>query len=71
MTSVLGHLTGLDFDPKYKNWRSCPPSQLFEAVTVESVPGVRRFARRSVWGLIYELGQNGSCSKYQYPSSLC
>ncbi|ETI22040.1 hypothetical protein G647_06111 [Cladophialophora carrionii CBS 160.54] len=33
MTSVLGHLTGLDFDKKYKNWRSCPPSQLFEAET--------------------------------------
>ena len=31
MTSVLGHLTGLDFDPKYKSWKSCPPSQLFEA----------------------------------------
>ncbi|KAK5956296.1 DNA topoisomerase [Knufia fluminis] len=33
MTSVLGHLTGLDFDSRYKNWRSCPPSQLFEAHT--------------------------------------
>ncbi|EXJ71281.1 DNA topoisomerase III [Cladophialophora psammophila CBS 110553] len=33
MTSVLGHLTGLDFDPKYKSWKSCPPSQLFEAET--------------------------------------
>jgi DNA topoisomerase III len=33
MTSVLGHLTGLDFDKEYKNWRSCPPSQLFEAET--------------------------------------
>ena len=33
MTSVLGHLTGLDFDKKYKSWKSCPPSQLFEAET--------------------------------------
>lgn len=33
MTSVLGHLTGLDFDKKYKAWKSCPPSQLFEAET--------------------------------------
>jgi DNA topoisomerase-3 len=33
MTSVLGHLTGLDFDKKYKSWRSCPPDQLFEAET--------------------------------------
>lgn len=31
MTSVLGHLTGLDFDPAFKGWRSCQPSQLFDA----------------------------------------
>ncbi|KAK5100556.1 DNA topoisomerase [Lithohypha guttulata] len=31
MTSVLGHLTGLDFDQRYRKWTSCPPSQLFEA----------------------------------------
>lgn len=37
MTSVLGHLTGLDFDPKYKNWRSCPPSHLFEAETQTTI----------------------------------
>jgi DNA topoisomerase III len=33
MTSVLGHLTGLDFDAKFKGWRSCPPSSLFDAET--------------------------------------
>ena len=33
MTSVLGHLTGLDFDQNYRSWTSCPPSQLFEADT--------------------------------------
>ena len=37
MTSVLGHLTGLDFDPQFKGWRSCPPSQLFDAPTVITV----------------------------------
>ncbi|KAK3639230.1 DNA topoisomerase [Elasticomyces elasticus] len=31
MTSVSGHLTGLDFDPRYKKWTSCDPSELFEA----------------------------------------
>lgn len=33
MTSVLGHLTGLDFDQAFRGWRSCQPSQLFEAPT--------------------------------------
>ncbi|KAK4916624.1 DNA topoisomerase [Elasticomyces elasticus] len=37
MTSVLGHLTGLDFDTKYKKWMSCPPGQLFECETVETI----------------------------------
>jgi len=37
MTSVLGHLTGLDFDQNYRGWRSCRPDQLFEAPVVESV----------------------------------
>ncbi|OAG36741.1 hypothetical protein AYO21_09014 [Fonsecaea monophora] len=56
MTSVLGHLTGLDFDPKYKSWKSCPPSQLFEAETkitidrdkqsiAENIQRQARFAR--------------------------
>lgn len=31
MTSVLGHLTTRDFDPRYKSWQSCDPSELFEA----------------------------------------
>ncbi|OAP54219.1 hypothetical protein AYL99_11320 [Fonsecaea erecta] len=56
MTSVLGHLTGLDFDPKYKGWKSCPPGQLFEAETkitidrdkqsiAENIQRQARFAR--------------------------
>ncbi|KAK1065262.1 DNA topoisomerase [Friedmanniomyces endolithicus] len=31
MTSVLGHLLSHDFDARYKAWKSCDPSQLFEA----------------------------------------
>lgn len=42
MTSVLGHLTGLDFEQQYKSWRSCPPSSLFEAPTVETIAGNMR-----------------------------
>jgi DNA topoisomerase-3 len=37
MTSVLGHMTSLDFDQKYKAWKSCQPGQLFEAETVTTV----------------------------------
>ncbi|RMZ80229.1 hypothetical protein DV738_g2778, partial [Chaetothyriales sp. CBS 135597] len=33
MTSVLGHLTSLDFEPQFKGWRSCAPGQLFDAPT--------------------------------------
>jgi len=40
MTSVLGHLTSVDFDPRYKAWNSCPPSQLFEAPTHQTVATV-------------------------------
>lgn len=41
MTSVLGHLTGLDFDRQYKGWMSCPPGALFEAPVLEDVDKVR------------------------------
>ncbi|GLI73749.1 DNA topoisomerase [Penicillium ochrochloron] len=37
MTSVIGHLTGLDFDHQYKGWMSCPPGALFEAPVQEDV----------------------------------
>ncbi|CAG8000953.1 unnamed protein product [Penicillium nalgiovense] len=37
MTSVVGHLTGLDFDREYKGWMSCPPGALFEAPVQETV----------------------------------
>jgi hypothetical protein len=40
MTSVLGHLTGLDFDRQYKGWLSCPPGSLFEAPVQEAVDKV-------------------------------
>ncbi|KAI9679814.1 MAG: DNA topoisomerase [Caeruleum heppii] len=37
MTSVLGHLTSLEFEDQYRPWRSCPPFQLFDAPTITYV----------------------------------
>ena len=31
MTSVIGHLTGLEFPPEYRDWRHPPPARLFDA----------------------------------------
>jgi hypothetical protein len=41
MTSVLGHLTGLDFPPEYKDWRHPPPARLFDAPVHVFIPDVR------------------------------
>ena len=30
MTSVSGHLLGMDFDEKYRKWWSCSPVELFD-----------------------------------------
>lgn len=44
MTSVLGHLVGLDFEQRYKNWKSCNPGELFEASTVEVIDNVQKLS---------------------------
>jgi DNA topoisomerase IA len=31
ITSVLGHLMGLEFDESYQKWQSCRPEELFTA----------------------------------------
>ena len=36
MTSVSGHLLGLDFDERHRKWYSCEPIQLFEATLVKT-----------------------------------
>lgn len=41
MTSVLGHLSNLDFEQRYRNWRAVNPRELFEANTVEVIDSVR------------------------------
>ena len=36
MTSVIGHLTNVEFPQQYRKWTSCPPGQLFDCpVNVE------------------------------------
>lgn len=52
MTSVIGHLTGLDFERQYKGWQSCPPSVLFEAPVNEDVDKVWK-ALHSAIALLY------------------
>ncbi len=51
MTSVLGHLTQLEFGPEHKDWKFPPPVQLFNAPVLITVPDVRgryRFPSRCV-----------------------
>lgn len=40
MTSVIGHLYGLDFRQEFRKWHSCPPGQLFEVPVVETLDPV-------------------------------
>ena len=40
MTSVIGHLTGLEFDIRFKNWQSCRPIELFDGRITEEVASV-------------------------------
>ncbi|SLM39842.1 dna topoisomerase iii [Lasallia pustulata] len=42
MTSVIGHLTGLDFPMQYRKWHSCPPGQLFDVPVVETLDQDKR-----------------------------
>ena len=38
MTSVLGHLTGIEFPAQYKSWNFPPPDALFDAAIKEEIP---------------------------------
>lgn len=48
MTSVIGHLNGLDFEPDYRKWTSCLPEHLFDARVIETVDTVRRYRQNAV-----------------------
>ncbi|MCJ1398143.1 DNA topoisomerase [Xylographa trunciseda] len=37
MTSVIGHLNGLEFEANYRKWGSCAPEHLFDVQVVETV----------------------------------
>ena len=42
MTSVIGHLTSLEFNEQYRKWHSCPPVRLFDAPVETEVDKVGR-----------------------------
>jgi DNA topoisomerase III len=45
-TSVAGHLTEVEFDAQWQNWRQCAPATLFEeARIIETIPHVISFWR--------------------------
>ncbi|RAH80306.1 DNA topoisomerase III [Aspergillus japonicus CBS 114.51] len=48
MTSVLGHLTELEFAREYKSWLSCPPGALFEAPVHEAVSSDKTAIARNI-----------------------
>ena len=55
MTSVSGHLLGMDFNEQYKKWYSCHPVQLFDLPVVkscreESMVKIQRTLEREVRG---------------------
>lgn len=43
MTSVLGHLTGLDFPQQFRGWTSTPPANLFDAPVEVKIDSVCHF----------------------------
>ncbi|EYE98103.1 DNA topoisomerase 3 [Aspergillus ruber CBS 135680] len=48
MTSVIGHLTALDFESHFRGWTSCPPSSLFEAPVQEFVSNDKKAVARNI-----------------------
>ena len=41
VTSVSGHMIEMMFPKEYKNWQHPPPTELFSAPIIRSVPDVR------------------------------
>jgi hypothetical protein len=70
MTSVLGHLTNVDFPRQYAGWASCPPAELFEApinITVDQVTGPALDSAPQTAN--HNPGQNSDCRKYKETST--
>lgn len=71
MTSVVGHLTGLDFDRQYKGWMSCPPGSLFEAPVQETVDKVGKITSSCLDRMLMSsLGQATNCGEHPEPSQV-
>ncbi|OLL26150.1 DNA topoisomerase 3 [Neolecta irregularis DAH-3] len=48
VSSVAGHLTSLDFDSNFSNWRSCRPIDLFEAAIVKKTPESNKAIEKNI-----------------------
>ena len=72
MTSVLGHLTGLEFTQRYRKWHSCAPVQLFDADVVTEVAHVsivnKAFSKKCA---NVTAGQESNRGEYQKTGTLC
>jgi DNA topoisomerase-3 len=63
MTSVLGHLTGLEFNSEYKQWSYPPPERLFSAKVETVVPEVSWISVNQIRALIAS-GHEADCEEY-------
>ncbi|KPI41916.1 DNA topoisomerase 3 [Cyphellophora attinorum] len=48
MTSVLGHLTSLEFDEQHRKWNSCQPRDLFEARTQINIDSDKKSIAKNI-----------------------
>ncbi|KAK0711096.1 DNA topoisomerase [Lasiosphaeris hirsuta] len=48
MTSVIGHLTGLDVGPELKNWSYPPPERLFDCPVMVNVPNDKKNIAKNI-----------------------
>ncbi|XP_071107508.1 DNA topoisomerase 3-alpha-like [Haliotis cracherodii] len=57
MTSVSGHLLGMDFGTQYRKWNSCSPTSLFDLPVFKSCPDnyvdIKRTLEREIKGCRY------------------
>jgi DNA topoisomerase III len=49
MTSVLGHITGLDFHDNYRKWQGCAPRELFDAPVITSTATVSHLSTGCIY----------------------
>jgi len=72
MTSVLGHLTGLEFTQQYRKWHSCAPGQLFDAEVIIEVAKVGMIGEFSVEkDANFTVGQESHRREHQETGTVC